>query len=66
MSVKDCWAVHWPANTDEPVWLFEDELSAKGFARTVADPTTVRYEPILTPGAARNLIAERRHPPVVA
>lgn len=66
MSLKDCWAVHWPDNADEPIWLFEDELSAKGFARTIGDPHTVSYEPIVSPEAARNLIAERRTPPITA
>lgn len=67
MTLTDCWAVHWPDNTAEPIWLFRDELSAKGFARTIADPTTVSYEPILSPEAAREHITQRRRPdPVTA
>lgn len=65
MSLSDCWALHWPDNTDEPVWLFQDELSAKAFARTIADPTTVSYEPILSPQVAREHIAQRRDNPAV-
>lgn len=64
MCLTDAWAVHWPDNTDEPIWLFDSELSAKAFARTIADPTTVTWEPINDPERARALLADRRanHP----
>jgi hypothetical protein len=61
-----CWAVHWPDNHDEPIWLFDSELTAKGFARTISDPTRVTSEPILNVAQARDAIGEQRRGPVVA
>lgn len=55
MPRDGCWAVHWTANIDEPVWLFDSELGAKAFARSVADDTTVSWEPIHDIQRAREL-----------
>ena len=55
MPLDDCWAVHWPANSEEPIWLFTSELTAKAFARSVADDTTTTWEPIHDVQRAREL-----------
>ena len=55
MPSAGCWAVHWPDNTDEPVWLFDSELGAKAFARSTSDDTTVTWEVIHDIQRAREL-----------
>ena len=55
MPSTGCWAVHWPDNTTEPIWLFDSELGAKAFARSVADDTTVTWEPVHDIQRAREL-----------
>lgn len=61
-----CWAVHWPANTDEPIWLFDSELTAKAFARRILSHTTVSRQLVRSSDEARALLDATRPCPICA
>lgn len=62
--MSSVYAVHWPDNADEPVWLFANELDAHRFAASIADPANVTSEPILDSRDAAVCLKSREQRPI--
>lgn len=51
------WVVIWPANTSEPIWIFQSEEDALVFTEGIPDHVHTQPEPVLSTRQVRELVA---------